>query len=282
MAKVVMRFPGGRAKTVTLSYDDGVEQDARLMEILKKHGLKCTFNLNSGLYAPEGKVYPKEQIVSRVMTKAQATALFKDSGMEVAVHGLTHPFLEQLTPGMCTYEVLKDRENLENQFGTLVRGLAYPYGTYDDRVVECLKSCGITYARTVRNSHAFDLPTDWLRLEGTCHHNDPQLMALAKTFLDKIILNKPWMFYLWGHSYEFDKHDNWQVIEEFAAYMGGREDIWYATNGEIFDYTEDYQRLRFSVDGKRVLNPTARTLWIAADGRDYCLEPGEERILDEN
>ncbi len=279
MARVVMRFPEGRAKAVTLSYDDGVQQDARLLEIMKANGLKGTFNLNSGIYAAEGTVYPQEQILSRVMTQAQTTALFTNSGMEVAVHGLRHPFLEQLAPEMCTYEVLQDRINLENQFGTVVRGLAYPFGTYDDQVVACLKSCGIAYARTVRSSGAFEVPTDWLRLEPTCHHNDPRLMELARTFVDKIIIHKSWLFYLWGHSYEFDRDNNWHVIEEFAQYMGNRDDIWYATNLEIYDYVAAYKSLRFSADGRRVVNPTAYKLWVEVDHKSYCLEPGEITVL---
>ena len=52
--KVFMRFPGGLGKALTLSYDDGVEQDIKLIDILNRYGLKCTFNLNSGCYAPEG------------------------------------------------------------------------------------------------------------------------------------------------------------------------------------------------------------------------------------
>lgn len=66
MASLFMRFPGGRTKSLTLSYDDGVQQDIRLVDILNKHGLKGTFNLNSGLYAPEGTVYPKGQFHRRI------------------------------------------------------------------------------------------------------------------------------------------------------------------------------------------------------------------------
>lgn len=39
----------GKKKAITFSYDDGVTQDIRLIELLDKYGLKCTFNLNSGL-----------------------------------------------------------------------------------------------------------------------------------------------------------------------------------------------------------------------------------------
>lgn len=269
-----MRFPGGRSKALTLSYDDGVDQDERLIAIMKAHGLKGTFNLNSGLYAPEGTVYEKGN-VHRRMTRQQVDALYTDSGMEVAVHGLTHSFLEQLPQNRCTREVLCDRENLEKQFHRLVRGMAYPYGTFNDEVVECLKACGIVYARTTITTGKFDIPEDWLRLKATCRHGDPKLMELARKFVEKNTSGAPWLFNLWGHSYEFEQDDNWNVIEEFAEYTGGREDIWYATNLEIYEYIQAFKQLVFSVDGSMVYNPTARTLYFQTPYGSRQVKPGE-------
>ena len=40
---------GGKCKAVTFSYDDGVRQDARLIALFDKYGLKATFNINSEL-----------------------------------------------------------------------------------------------------------------------------------------------------------------------------------------------------------------------------------------
>lgn len=275
MANIFMRFPEGKKKALTLSYDDGVEQDIRLIEIMQKHGLKGTFNLNSGLYAPEGTVYPTGTIHRR-MTKKQVTELYKESGMEVAVHGLTHPFLEQLPENVCLNEVIKDRENLEEQFDTIIRGMAYPFGTYSDEVVACLKHAGIAYSRTVISSGCFKIPTDWLRLEATCHHNDARLMEYAHKFTREDCSREPWLFYLWGHSYEFEANDNWQVIEVFAESVGDREDIWYATNIEIYDYVEAYRKLVYSMDGHRVFNPTSVTIWLEAENVLYCVAPGEQ------
>jgi predicted xylanase/chitin deacetylase len=45
-------FPGGKCKAVTLSYDDNMLQDERLLAICKKYGLKITFNINSGIFLP--------------------------------------------------------------------------------------------------------------------------------------------------------------------------------------------------------------------------------------
>ena len=50
MNKAYIRFPGFKLKAVTLSYDDGVRQDKRLISIMQKYGLKGTFNINAGLF----------------------------------------------------------------------------------------------------------------------------------------------------------------------------------------------------------------------------------------
>ena len=206
MARIFMRFPGGKAKTLTLSYDDGVEQDIKLIEIMVQHGLKGTFNISSGRYAAEGTVYP-EGTISRKMTKKVAQKVYLDHGMEVAVHGLTHPNLNKFPDNVCAYEVMQDRINLEEDFGTFVRGMAYPYGSYSDSVVEILKMCGIVYSRTVESTERFDIPTDWLRMPATCHHKNPRLMELARNFAENNTKLDPSLFYLWGHSYEFERDD---------------------------------------------------------------------------
>ena len=298
MANIFMRFPEGKRKALTLSYDDGMEQDARLIQIMKKHGLKGTFNINSGLYAMEGTQYP-EGTVRRRMTKKQCQELYQNSDMEVAVHGLTHPFLEQLPENVCAYEIMQDRINLEAEYGTLIRGMAYPFGTYpyvdaSERVVNILKQCGIVYSRTTVSTEKFTIPDDWLRLSPTCHHSNPRLMELAHNFVENCgskkpeLYKEPILFNLWGHTYEFDAADNWHVIEEFAEYMGHRDDIWYATNIEIYDYVTAYKQLAFSMDGRTVYNPTCRTLYFETNTiidpkPDYddscicCIKPGETR-----
>lgn len=276
--QIYMRFPEGRKKALTFSYDDGVEQDIRLVSIMKKHGLKGTFNVNSGRYAPEGTVYPEGQIHRR-MTREQVTELFKDSGMEVAVHGLMHPSLDKLSVQECVYDVVKDRENLEEQFGKIIRGMAYAYGGFNDEVVTVLKSLGIAYSRTVISNREFRIPTDWLRLEATCHHKDPKLMALAEQFLTKEPLTDPWLFYVWGHSYEFEADRNWNVIEEFAEYIGGQEEVWYATNIEIYEYTEAFRSLVYSTDKRKVYNPSARTVFFETDEKLYRAVPGETVMI---
>ena len=271
---MMLLFPDGRSKALTLSYDDGVEQDERLIRILDRHGLKCTFNLNSGLWAPEGTRWPQGQIHRR-LTGQRAKQLYPGSGHEIAVHCLTHAALAGLSLPRAVHEILEDRLNLERMAGTLVRGAAYPYGAYDENAVRALEDCGIVYCRTVQSTHAFALPPRPLTLHPTCHHDDPLLEELCSRFLSDDGRKEPRLFYLWGHAYEFEANDNWQVIERFAEKMGGREEIWYCTNIEVIDYVSAFRSLRFSADGRTVLNPTAYTLWFADGKNQGKIAPGE-------
>ena len=279
MSELFMRFPEGKAKALTLSYDDGVEQDGRLISIMNKHGLKGTFNLNTGCYAPQGCVYPEGEIYRR-MTEREATTLFTGSGQEVAVHGLTHPWLTQLADPVMMRELLKDRENLEMQFHTIVRGLAYPFGDFDDHVVKGAARAGLAYARTALSDHSFRIPQDWHRWTATCHHNDPELKELTRKFVTGKPDREAWLFYLWGHSHEFDENDNWQIMEEFAEETGNREDIWYATNIQICDYVRSWKMLEFSADGSRVRNPSAAALWFLKEDRVFAVSAGCEICCD--
>lgn len=255
-------FPGFRRKALTLSYDDGVRQDKRLISIMKQYGLKGTFNLNSGMFAD---TYDKETCGK--MTKKEALDLYLPAGMEIATHGSRHLSLTDVEMPLAVNDIVTDRKELERDFGCVIKGMAYANGAYNDEVVDMLSKIGIAYARTAVATESFELPTDWLRLHTTCHHNNPRLMELAKKFVEQTEHWYYWcqelqLFYLWGHSYEFDNDNNWNIIEEFAAYIGNREDIWYATNGEIFDYLQACKRLEFSMDGSIVKNPTSMDIYL--------------------
>lgn len=266
-----MVFKDGKRKVVTLSYDDCVVFDKRLMEICDKNGLKCTFNVNSNNYGDD----------TWDMSRESAIKLYKGSGHEVAIHGRTHPFFHKLTATEMLKEIIRDRQDLEKDYSTVIRGCAYPFGTYNDEVIDILDKCGIVYARTVKSTESFDFPENWLALDPTCHHNNPELMELAKKFVEmQPSFGRCHMFYLWGHSYEFHVNNNWEVIEEFAEYIGGRDDLWYATNIEVYDYIQAYKRLERSFDDDVIHNPSAIDVWVLIDEKTYCIKAGETLVIN--
>ena len=231
----------GKKKALTFSYDDGVNTDKRLAEILDRYGMKCTFNLNGGKLQKAAelgepwKVNPKypwknpDALINRLPIE-EMLEVYKNH--EVAVHAYTHPHLENLTREECTAEIAKDIERLTEVFGKAPVGMAYPFGTYSDMVVDVLAGQGMRYARTTKTTLSFDMQTDLLRFHPTCHHKNENLMDLAKKFVE-LETDEPKLFYVWGHTYEFAGDDNWDVIERFCEYMAGKDDIFYGTNEEV-------------------------------------------------
>ena len=265
-----MRYPGFRMKALTFSYDDGAYKDVRLAEIFLKYNLSATFNLCT---------LPEESGTGKVSI-AEAKEIFSKKNFEVAVHGARHLTWTEVEPAVATRDIMSNRENLENIFEKVINGCVYPCGAYNDKVVEILKDCGIKYCRTVESTEGFKLPSDWLRLRPTCHHANPRLMELADKFLSiekasYFWSNKPLLFYVWGHSFEFRDESDWGVIEKFAEKMSGKDDIWYATNGEIADYVRAFDRLIFSADLSYVENPSAIDVYIDILGKELIVPAGK-------
>ena len=260
--KLYLCFPEGKTKALTMSYDDGKWADERLVELFNRHGIRGTFNLNYGLMERPERI-----------DKDRIRQLYE--GHEVATHTMTHPTIARCPLTETAKEVLEDRIGLESLVGYPVRGHAYPNGSYNEEVKTLLGSLGIAYGRTAMwESGSMELPTDPMEWNGTCHHNY-HLMDYARTFAE--FQKKQYLkcLYVWGHSYEFDRDDNWGLMEEFCAYMGGREDIWYATNIEIIDYMEAGRRLQYGAAGDFVYNPSARTVWISVDDVPLAVAGGQ-------
>lgn len=218
----------GKKKAVTFSYDDGVAQDIRLIEMFNRYGLRATFNLNPDKQR-ENDTFIKSGIVVRHLNLRDLPKIY--AGHEVAGHTCTHPHLEHLEEADIHREIGKCRDTLEQLFSQRVTGMAYPFGTYDDRVIRIAKEEGVLYARTCVETETFELPTDLLLLPSTCRHGNPRLLELARQFVESET-EEPQMLYIWGHSYEFDELDNWSMMEEVCRIISGKQDIFYGTNAE--------------------------------------------------
>ena len=286
MKQMFMRFPDGKDRALTFSYDDAPEADARFVDILKKHGMKGTFFVNAGRWAAEGTPSRNGKPPHRTMTRSEAIALYRDSGMEVAAHGYTHAFMDLLPGHEIFQEIQADRLALERDFGGIVRGLGNPYGDVGPVARDVIRCYGLAYCRQSGDSRKFDMPGDWLDFHTTCHHKDPELMELARQFADKPVRYAPTMFCVGGHTWEFDTRDTWYIIEEFADYMANRPNIWYATIREICEYTLAYRQLVFSADMHTVYNPTCTKLWFQMGDSKFgvdlhTVEPGQTIRLED-
>ena len=262
MNKIYACFPGGKHKVLTMSYDDGKKQDRRLVSLFNEYGIKGTFNINGGIEGDERRI-PFEEY----------KALYE--GHEVACHTWSHPTIERCPLTMVAQEIIEDRKKLEAMTGYPVRGLAYPNGSYSREIIDMLPALGIRYGRIVGNTDDFKLPENFLKWKATCHHNH-NLLELGQQFVDLHKKQYLYCMYVWGHSYEFDDKDNWDVMEDFCKLVANRDDIWYATNIEIVDYMDVVKAAQFSADGSFVHNPMAKSLWLCINDRVFLEVKGGE------
>ena len=257
-----MRFvyPRGLGKALTFSYDDGQKYDKRLAELLREHGMKGTFHLNSGTL---GLNRANDTFIAAEEVKVVY------AGHEVACHGVQHRNPPTITKQQMILEIQEDRKALEKLTGGLVQGMSYAFGNYNREIIEIAKSLGIKYSRTVKDTKNFFPPSDFMEWHPTCHH-DNHLLELGDKFLDVPGFYELPLMYVWGHSFEFGRSGDWSVIEAFVEKMAGKEDIWYATNMEIYTYIQAVRNQEFSADGLTMYNPTATTVWVS--GKDGLLE----------
>ena len=262
-------YPKGLKKALTFSYDDGQEYDRKLVDIFNQYGFKGTFHLNSGTL--DGGTGDEEFIKS-----SEVATLYE--GHEVACHGVNHLNMPAYPITVTTRELAEDRIDLENLTGKLVQGFSYPFGNYSPEIIEAAKAVGIKYARTVNATHGFFPPVDFMQWHPTCHHND-NLLNLGKDFLNAPDYIELPLMYVWGHSFEFGRSKDWTVIEEFGKLMTGKEDIWYATNMEIYEYLTAIRNLDYSADGSKIYNPSAVSVWFVSDNGDLVeIKPGQTII----
>lgn len=226
----------GKMKAVTFSYDDGVSQDIRFIELLNKYGLKATFNINSEkLGIKEVLDVGNGTTVNHFKVEAKDVRSIYE-GHEVAVHTLTHPNLTMLDEPEVIRQVEQDRLNLSELCGYEVVGMAYPCGgvNNDDRTAAIIREhTGVKYARSFESSLSFEPQQNLYRFQSTVYHLDyDNLYRLADEFV-AMKPDSPKIFYIWGHTYEFDVANDWARFEEFLKYISGRDDIFYGTNKEV-------------------------------------------------
>lgn len=267
-------WPEGRTGALTTSWDDGTIYDRSLLAIMNRYGIKGTFNLNSGKWGlSAAQSHWKEYIQT-----AEVPKLYE--GHELAGHTCHHPFPTTLPDAVVRSELAADRAALEEAIGEPVFGFVLPYGDghADPRIQRLIREAGFLYARQTRLNVQFEPPQDFLQWGVTCHHKHPELTTLWDQFLAHRRPRK--LFYLWGHSYEFEEDRNWALIEAFCDRAAqANSQVWMATNGQIYDYLQAWHNLRWSTDLRRVANPSATPVHLLANSKPFCVSPGQTVCL---
>ena len=238
---------GTPKKYFTLSFDDGITQDIRIIEILKKYGMHCaTFNINTGLLGANwewvGKNHNRPDVPHLRFTKEELMTGIYD-GFDVEVHTMNHPSLKIYDENVAKLkrEIMGDAANIREITGINPVGMAWPGGDteYTEKTIELVREhTSIRFARATTTTNTFTLPDYFLKWKPTCSITNGKLLDLARQFVEAEA-DEDMLFFVWGHGYEFDFYDLYDDFEELVKMMSEAEDVVCVTNAEFYQLFKD-------------------------------------------
>jgi peptidoglycan/xylan/chitin deacetylase (PgdA/CDA1 family) len=228
---------------VTTSWDDGHRLDRRLGDLLDRHGLAATFY-----------VAPKNAELEAGDRLGSDGVRDLDGRFEIGGHTLTHPRLSAISLEEGAREISDGKEALESTLGHPLVSFCYPSGDYRPEHIDAVRTAGFSLARTVER-FSVALPADIFQTPTTVHAyrhlvDGPAAAQLAgyrpftaaRLYWDwdrlaiamfEKVAAVGGVYHLWGHSWEIDRHGDWDRLERVLAHLGGRVDVDYVTNGDL-------------------------------------------------
>ena len=188
-------------------WDDGIVDDVRLTDILRRCNAKATFSLNPGLNLEErsfGWINDNREVWR--LRRCELPNVY--DGFEICSHSMTHPCLTDVSADRLAWEVGASRDILEGIFKKPILGFCYPFNACDERVKAALRSAGYIWARGGQNDEGIFPPRDPFEFYFSCHF-------LSFDFWPKFKIEKErdGIFSFWGHSCEMTNEAMWQDFE---------------------------------------------------------------------
>lgn len=262
-------YPNGKPKAFNITYDDGVAQDIRFVQLLNRYNIKGTFNLNSQLMAEQFCwTHPNGMQVRRLPAET-VTELYK--GHEVASHTLTHPYMHNMDEGAVMYQLGQDKTNLQQLFGREICGFAVPFDHYSPLIAECAKRCGFEYARMSEESFSYTPPKDYWWWQCGVFHLNAEFNSFVENFFtadEELALCQ-----IVGHSYDIDAENMWETMENILCRIAADDSVISMTNLEIVRYLKAMDKAEITAEYIR--NNSNTVLWFDINGNIIAAEPGE-------
>lgn len=302
-------YPGWTRKAITFSIDDGiVPMDEKFIEIVRPMGIKGTFNLCShnmsyltkeeykefyhGYEIANHTKYHPYVFADGVSYHISNIPFDKESSDTNFIYPTETEHLYHIYKSPKGWRKIADTEGyisfidecqveLEQVFGKgSVRSFVWPFDWQPNAVVEeHLKSKGY-YG--VRRSGArcsdedFNLECERMPWHYTANHTN--LLELAELYEQQPDDGNLKIFCFGVHSSDYFRDNKWDVLKEFAQKYGKRpKDFYYATVGEIFDYSDALSKIIISEN--KVINPTEVDVYARIDGKDVVIVAGNEYII---
>ena len=169
---------------VVQCWDDGVNNDVRLTELLRKYNAKATFNLNPGLMEQATKpvwIRPGDKGWSfhgfRCGKVARKDIAEIYDGFQLASHCWKHENAGTTPDSEWIQSALQARRFLEDIVQRECRGFAWPCGRYTPETMKRMHEAGFAYGRTTQNTDAVIPCEDTMALHSSCHFLNPDFCS---------------------------------------------------------------------------------------------------------
>lgn len=239
---------GTPRKYFTLSFDDGITQDLRLIEILKKYDVDCcTFFLNTGLMGANwewvGQQFGRPDVTHLRFTEEELMSGIYN-GFDMECHTSTHPSLKNLSKRRVQREIDDNVQMIRTIAGMTPVGMAWPGGDTEfnkQNIETILDRTDIRFARCTTATYRFTLPDNFMRWRPSCSISDSNVLQLADEFL-RADCTEDMLFYVWGHGYELDVYGTWDRFETLVSKIAEAAkdgSIVLVTNAEFYQLFKD-------------------------------------------
>ena len=139
-----LKYKNEWGRYAVITFDDGYEDNyLNAFPLLKKYGFNAEIFLVAGLTnnewdknggEPDSPMLKKEQIIE-----------MHNYGVKFGSHTLKHADLTKCDDNKKEEEIAGSKKSLEEKLGIEINSIAYPYGNYDDKVLELAIKAGYKY-----------------------------------------------------------------------------------------------------------------------------------------
>lgn len=243
-------------KYLTISVDDGHPADYKSVELLNKYGLKATF------YIP--KINSEREVMEESAIK-EIAGLF-----EIGGHTYSHKSLCNVSDNEVKKEVQDGKNWMEQLLGRAIIAFCYPKGKFNASTINTVRDLGFKGARTCMynlndfptnpflwgvSTHAYSHSKAIQIRHAVLENNFKGLMNFFLVQKGSIDWVKQFKFavehveqnggiaHLYFHSWEIDKLNEWERLEDLFLYLSEKKDLKRVTNGELFKIYYDRKKI---------------------------------------
>lgn len=209
---------------VFFSWDDGAEEDVKLME------LHCKYNIPGMFFVPTKNREGRKVIDKNIIKKFDSNIIFFGG------HTQNHTYLTKIPINYVKSEVEDNKKYLEDIVGHEIKHFCLPGGAYNADILSIIKPMFSTIrtADTMNFNNGYLIKPSFhfyprgirsLLINGICHESYGQVMFIVRNMktsyfdlIESIVSNEfknqtSSDIHIWGHSWEIEKLDLWKRLE---------------------------------------------------------------------